>query len=668
MLDEKDHKLQEPVEEKPSATTDANKGSEKSAEETPQEQDVTQTDTKDVSGEEVLEEIENSNAEDAEDKDNHHRHHIPFLDYHAMSMENLVGELQRLVRNEKVQAIKRHVDSIKHEFDLKFQEFIEHKKEEFVSKGGSETDFRYNSVSKRQFNEVYGEYREKRNQYYKNLEQTLKENLASRLAIIEELKGLVNVEEDINTTYKNFKDLQERWRNAGSVPRNNYNDVWRTYHHHIEIFYDFLHLNRELRDLDFKHNLEEKQKIVERAEALSKEEDVNKAFRELQTLHKIWKEDIGPVAKEQREEIWGRFSEATKIMHQRRQQYFKDLDKIFEKNLEKKNQIVEDIRNMAANIGQSHSEIQKQIREVESLRESFFKAGKVPQKHNDESWAAFKDASRSFNRNKNAFYKNLKRNQQENLDKKKELLNLAISLKDSDDWETTTPEMKRIQREWKQIGHVPRKFSDKIWNEFKQACNHYFDRLHASKNKAYETEMSNFDKKSKLLDELKKFQLSKDKDKDKESLKKLINRWKAIGNVPYNKKNINGRFNKILEALFRKLGISPQESELLKYGNRIQQLAKAEDEYAIRNERSFVRKKIEESKNDIRQLENNLLFFSDKSEDNPLVKEVVENINRKKEALATWTVKMKNLNIMEHNLKKGEDVSDEATAAKAEEE
>ena len=668
MLDEKDQKLQEPVEEQPSATTDANKGSEKSAEETPQEQEVTQTDAKDVSGEEVLEEIENSNAEDAEDKDNHHRHHIPFLDYHAMTMENLVGELQRLVRNEKVQAIKRHVDSIKHEFDLKFQEFIEHKKEEFVSKGGSETDFRYNSVSKRQFNEVFGEYREKRNQYYKNLEQTLKENLANRLSIIEELKGLVNVEEDINTTYKNFKDLQERWRNAGSVPRNNYNDVWRTYHHHIEIFYDFLHLNRELRDLDFKHNLEEKQKIVERAEALAKEEDVNKAFRELQTLHKIWKEDIGPVAKEQREEIWERFSEATKVMHQRRQQYFKDLDKIFEKNLEKKNQIVEDIRNMAANIGQSHSEIQKQIREVESLRESFFKAGKVPQKHNDESWAAFKDASRSFNRNKNAFYKNLKRNQQENLDKKKELLNLAISLKDSDDWETATPEMKRIQREWKQIGHVPRKFSDKIWNEFKQACNHYFDRLHASKNKAYETEISNFDKKSKLLDELKKFQLGKDKEKDKESLKTLINQWKAIGNVPYNKKNINSRFNKILEALFRKLGISPQESELLKYGNRIQQLAKAEDEYAIQNERSFIRKKIDESKNDIRQLENNLLFFSDKSEENPLVKEVVENINRKKEALATWKIKMKNLNIMEHNLKKGEDVSDEEPEAKAEEE
>ncbi|MCP4978725.1 MAG: DUF349 domain-containing protein, partial [Maribacter sp.] len=386
----------------------------------------------------VLNEIDESNAEDAEDKHNHHRHRIPILDYHAMSMENLVGELQKLVKNERVQAIKKHVDGIKHEFDLKFQEFIEHKKEEFVSNGGNEIDFRYNSVTKRQFNEVYSEYREKRNQYYKNLENSLKENLADRLAIIEELKSLVNVEEDINTTYKHFKDVQERWRHAGPVPRNNYNDVWRTYHHHIEIFYDFLHINRELRDLDFKHNLEEKLKLVERAEALEKEEDLNKAFRELQTLHKIWKEDIGPVGKEHREEIWERFSNATKVLHHRRQDYYKDLDKIHEQNLEKKNGIIEAITAISTTVADNHRALQQQIKQIEELRDAFFKAGKVPQKVNEQTWANFKDAVRSFNRNKNAYYKNLKKGQQENLEKKRELLNLAISLKDSEEWDSTT--------------------------------------------------------------------------------------------------------------------------------------------------------------------------------------------------------------------------------------
>lgn len=615
---------------------------------------------KEESSDDPMDEIDESNAEDAEDTENEKRHYIPMLDYHSMPMENLVGELQRLVKNEKVQAIGRHVSAIKYEFDQKFQEFIEHKKEEFVEKGGNEIDFRYNSVAKRQFNEVYSEYREKRDQYYKQLEQNLKTNLQNRLAIIEELKGLIDVEEDINTTYNNFKDLQERWKNAGPIPRANYNDVWRTYHHHMEIFYDFLHLNRELRDLDFKHNLEEKQKLAERAEALADEPDLGKAFRELQTLHKIWKEDIGPVAKEHREEIWERFSNATKAMHQRRQEHFQELEKGFEKNLEKKQEIIASIAKIADHVANNHRAIQQQIKEIEALRDSFFKAGKVPQKVNEETWSSFKEAVRKFNRNKNAFYKNQKRDQQTNLDKKRALLDLAISLKDSEDWDTATPEMKRIQSEWKKIGHVPRKYSDKIWNEFKEACNHYFDRLHAGKNEAHKEEYENFEQKNACLDRLKDFQLSGDKKKDLEDIKAFLAEWKKYGRIPYNKKHINGKFNKIIDALLKKLGVSKQESELLKYGNKVQELAKTEDEVAIGNERLFIRRKIDESKSEIRQLENNLQFFSDDSEDNPLVKEVINNINKQKESLQTWKEKLKKLNILEHKLnKEAEEENDE---------
>tara|TARA_R110000796_G_scaffold143426_1_gene259969 strand:+ start:53989 stop:56175 length:2187 start_codon:yes stop_codon:yes gene_type:complete len=618
--------------------------------------------------EDVLEEIDESNAEDAEDSDNHQRHHIPMPDYHAMSMENLVGELQRLVRNEKVQAIKKHVDGIKYEFDQKFQEFIDEKKEDFVNSGGNEIDFRYNSVAKRQFNEVYSDYREKRNSYYKNLEQGLKSNLAQRLEIINELKALVNVEEDINTTYKNFKDLQERWKNAGPIPRANYNDVWRTYHHHIEIFYDFLHLNRELRDLDFKHNYEEKLKIVVRAEELVQMEDLNKAFQELQTLHKIWKEDIGPVGKEHREEIWDRFSNATKLLHQRRQDYYKDLEKVYEQNLEKKHEIIQAISTIATHIASSHKELQQQIREVEKLRDSFFKAGKVPQKVNERTWASFKDAVREFNRNKNNYYKNLKKDQQANLDKKRALLELAVSLKDSEEWDTTTQEMKRIQNEWKKIGHVPRKYSDKIWKEFKTACNHYFDRLHALKNEAHKEEIENFDKKNACLENLKSFQLSGDKSKDLAAIKEFIAEWKEAGRVPFNKKSINAKFNKILDALFKKLDVNRQEAELLKYGNKIQQLANNDNDYAISNERTFIRRKIDESKSEIRQLENNLQFFSNASEDNPLVKEVIKNINNHKESLATWKAKLKKLNILENNLiKEAEEAENEQDSSAYEE-
>jgi len=426
----------------------------------------------------------------------------------------------------------------------------------------------------------------------------------------------------------------------------------------MEIFYDFLHLNRELRDLDFKHNLEEKLKLVERAEALANEPDLGKAFRELQTLHKIWKEDIGPVAKEQREEVWERFSQATKVMHQRRQEHYNQLEKVYEKNLEKKQKIIASITEIAANVSQNHRALQQQIKDIEALRESFFKAGKVPQKVNEQTWSAFKEAVRTFNRNKNAFYKSQKKEQLENLEKKRALLGLALALKDSEDREMATPEMKRIQSEWKKIGHVPRKYSDKIWNEFKEACNHYFNRLHAEKNESQKEEYENYNKKNACLEKLKAFQLTNNKDNDLDTLKAFIAEWKSYGRIPYNKKHINGKFNKIIDALFRKLGVSKHESELLRYGDKMQELAKSDDDRAISNERTFIRRKIDESKAEIRQLENNLQFFSNASEDNPLVKDVIKNIDQHKAALETWKAKLKKLNILKHNRNKEAEATD----------
>jgi hypothetical protein len=231
-------------------------------------------------------------------------------------------------------------------------------------------------------------------------------------------------------------------------------------------------------------------------------------------------------------------------------------------------------------------------------------------------------------------------------------LDLAISLKDSEEGESATQEMKRIQSEWKKIGHVPRKYSDKIWKEFKAACNHYFDRLHANKNAAQKDEIENLEKKEAYLDKLRAFELSGKREKDIDTIKEFIQAWKTFGRVPFNKKNIDQKFNKIIDAIFKKLDVSRNESELLKYGNKILQLANDDNERAISNERTFIRRKIEESKNEVRQLENNLQFFSNASEDNPLVKDVVKKVNDHKEALATWKGKLKKLNIMENNLNK----------------
>lgn len=598
-------------------------------------------------------EIDNENAEDAEDTDNKARHDIPLLDYESMNLENLVGELQKLVRNEKIQNISKHVYLIKKEFDLKFQELLETKKQEFVDAGGNEIDFRYNSVAKRQFTEVYKDYREKKDAYHGQLEKNLKDNLTNRLAIIEELKSLINVEEDIHHTYKNFKDLQERWRFAGPVPRNSYSDLWRTYHHHVEIFYDFLHLNRELRDLDFKHNLEEKLKLIEKAEKLAEEPDLEKALRELQLIHKIWKEEIGPVGKEDREKVWERFSKATKAMHDRRQAHYDELDKKYEVNLVKKEEIINKILQLESNVSNEHSLLQKQIKEMEALREAFFKAGKVPMKKSNEVWDKFKGAVKAFNQKKNEFYKDLKKEQLDNLDKKKALLAIALSLKDTEDLNSATSEMKRIQNEWKRIGHVPRKYSDKIWNEFRSACNHYFDRLHATKQDSNTDEDKNLKSKLAILERLKEFKLSGSKEKDIAQIKSFLTEWKEIGHVPFNKRHVNAKFNRIIDVLFKKLDIKKRESELLRYGDKIKNIAQAEDQsQAIGNERSFIKRKVDEIKAEIRQLENNLEFFSNASSDNPLVKDVIQKIENQKEGLALWKAKLKNLNILENKLER----------------
>ncbi len=591
--------------------------------------------------EKAIDEIDASNAEDAEDESNSKRHDIAEKDYHDMSMEALVEELENLVKNEKIQVIKSHFDTIKSEFNVKFSDFLEEKKEEFIAGGGNSIDFHFKSDAKTRFNDIYREYRDKRQAYYKNLEQNLKANLEQRLKIIEDIKGLINVEENINTTYKHFKELQESWRNAGPIPRDKYNNVWNNYHHHVEIFYDFLHLNRDLRDLDFKHNLEQKLKIIIQAEELAEDDDSNRAFRELQVLHKIWKEELGPVDREQREVIWERFSAATKTIHEKRQAYFENLDKDYEKNLEVKHDIISQIDALAQDDSNIHSSWQKKIKVLEDLRNQFFNAGKVPIKVNEATWAKFKESVRAFNRKKNAFYKSLKKDQYENLQKKQALIKLAEEHKDSDDFETTTALMKKIQSDWKKIGHVPRRDSDKIWKQFKAACNHYFDKFHESKNAANKEETEALDKKIKFLEELKSIEFPEDVKANLALIKEKIAEWKTLGKVPFNKRFIDGKFNKAIDTLFNKLDVSKAESDLLKYDNKLSVMANAEDKRSLDNEHNFIRKKIGELKGEINQLENNLQFFSNVAADNPLVKDVHKNIERHKNELDTWKEKLK---------------------------
>ncbi|WP_225034848.1 DUF349 domain-containing protein [Winogradskyella sp. SM1960] len=587
-----------------------------------------------------VDEIEASNAEDAEDESNAERHEVEEKDYHAMSMDELNAEISRLLKNHKIQTISKHVNEIKSEFNAKFSELLEEKKEEFIDDGGNEIDFYYTNDAKKQFNAHYKEYKQTINAYYKEREQNLKQNLDNRLQIIEDIKGLLSVEENMGTTYKTFKELQEKWRNAGPIPRDKYNNAWNTYHHHVERFYDFLHLNNDLRDMDFKHNYDQKLKIIERAEELAEDENTNRSFRELQVLHKLWKEELGPVGKEHREAIWERFSNATKAIHDKRQAYFADMDKAHEKNLERKEEIIAKITAIGEDKATSHSAWQKKIKEIEALRDAFFKAGKVPLKVNESTWAKFKNAVRTFNRGKNSFYKNLKKDQYDNLKKKKELIQIAEDNKDSDDFATVTPLMKKIQSDWKKIGHVPRRDSDKIWKQFKSACNHYFDKMHAERKAKDQHLYDAFDKKVKLLDGLKALELSEDPKADIKTLQDKIAEWKDIGYVPQNKRYIDGKFYKAIDDKFDKLKMDKSKLEMIKFESKLENLADPEDTRLLDNEQNFIRKRISDIKSEINQLENNLQFFSNVKSDNPLVKDVHKNIDNHKKELDTWKAKL----------------------------
>lgn len=590
--------------------------------------------------EEHVDEIEASNAEDAEDESNAERHEVEDKDYHAMPMDALVTEFNRLLKHHKVQTISKNINEIKSEFNAKYSELLEEKKEEFIADGGVDMDFYYSNDTKKLFNSLYKEYKQSINAYYKEREQNLKLNLDNRLQIIEDIKGLLTVEENMGTTYKTFKELQEKWRNAGPIPRDKYNNAWNTYHHHVERFYDFLHLNNDLRDMDFKHNYDQKLKIIERAEELAQDENTNRSFRELQVLHKLWKEELGPVGKEHREVIWERFSNATKLIHDKRQSYYADMDKAHEKNLERKEEIIAKIIAIAEDKNNAHGAWQKRIKEIETLRDAFFKAGKVPIKVNEATWAKFKDAVRTFNRGKNSFYKDLKKDQYDNLKKKKDLIQIAEDNKDSDDFNTVTPLMKKIQNEWKKIGHVPRRDSDKIWKQFKNACNHYFDNMHKARKAEDQHLFDAFDKKVKILDALKVMELTEDPKADIDVLKTKIAEWKEIGHVPQNKRYIDGKFYKAIDDTFDKLKMDKAKLEMIKFDSKLENLANPDDTRLLDNEYNFIKKRIDEIKSEINQLENNLQFFSNVKSDNPLVKDVHKNIAKHKTDLDTWKAKL----------------------------
>ena len=567
---------------------------------------------------------------------------IVATDYTVLSLEELVKELQNILSNNPVNKIKDQIEVIKSAFNIKFGALLAEKKKVFLEEGGNVIDFQFTSSVKGDYNSLLSDYKKQRDAHYNAIDKQMNDNLDKRVQVIEGLKSLIE-NADANTMYKEFRVLQDTWRSIGAVSKTRYNDTWKTYHHHVERFYDLLHLSNDFRDLDFKNNLEEKLKIILKAEALAASTDVNEAFKELQELHKIWKEDIGPVSKDVREDVWQKFSAITKEIHDKRHEHFRDMKSKYQDIIALKLAVIERFNAYDTSNNKTHKDWQNSIVETEKLRQEYFNAGKLPYAKSEEVWQKFKTATKKFNSSKNHFYKDEKSEQQENLKKKIALIEIAESLKESEDWEVATEGMKKIQADWKKIGHVPRKFSDDIWNKFKAACNSYFDRYHDQKNSVSKEQQANVDAKKAFLETLKE-----EKEHTKESVLDAIKTWQELGQLPRDVRYLEGKFNKQIDRLLEGLSLDKKEVAMLKFTHVIDGLFVNEDFRKLDSEQLFIRKKMDEVVKEMQQLENNLGFFSNAKDDNPLVLNVKNSVNEFKEDLKIWKEKLSYLRKLDY--------------------
>ena len=542
-----------------------------------------------------------------------------------LSIDALVDLLSNVTTRDDWFKNHKQIQNINSVFEEKFQADLEINKQSFIKEGGNEIDFYFKPEYKKKFDQIGYDYREKRRNHYKSQEATQKVNLEKKKAIIEEIKNLINIEQNINTIYNSFRALQESWYNTGPIPRADNQNIWETYKHHVERFYDFLHLNRELRDLDFKHNYEEKLKIIEQAEALQQVPDIVRASRDLNTLHQLWKNDLGPVAKEHSEDLWNRFQEASRVIQSKRQTYQKDMVGAIKENLEKKETLLKEMKSLTESPLDTHKAWQNAINKYNKLREDFKTIGYVPAKESKATWQEFRDIGREFMRLKNVFYKEQKKEYNQNIDGKKALIEKSKAIVESETWESRVQEMKDLQKEWRGVGFVPRKLDNKLWDEFSEVQKIFFDRLKTGFQHLSSEQEAMQKEKLAQIDKLKTFTFSSDIKVLKEEYNNFWDTWKAISRLDTgNQEKINYSFSNALLAGVKKVELDKDaKNEVLIDLNA---LILQGDSKRLQQELQTARTNVSTLKAELTQLENNLAFFSNSSSENPLFKNVEKQI------------------------------------------
>ena len=567
-------------------------------------------------------------------------------DFSNCNKLELIEILEETVQDADVVKIKDKVVAVKSNFLRICREERDKEMEQFILDGGDAESYEHvEDPLEIRFKAAFNIFRNNKLKYNETLEAQKLVNLQQKREILDELQQLISSEETLKKTYDEFRALQDRWKEIGQVPATEITNVWNNYHFWVEKFYDKVKINRELRDLDLKKNLEAKIELCEKTEALLEEKSVTKAFKLLQKYHDEWKE-IGPVPQEKKDEIWDRFKNATDRINQVRREHYSKIQEEQQGNYDAKVAICVKIEELLNDSINSIGAWQKKSNDVNELFKLWKTIGPAQKKLNDEIWARFKGSMDAFFNNKKEFFSRLKEQQLENYNKKLQLCIEAEALADSKEWKKATDRIKKLQEEWKTIGPVPKRHSDKIWKRFRSACDAFFTSKseHFSGVKGVEEE--NLRLKKELLERIKAYELKKERSENMEAIKAFQREWMAIGYVPMKQKSaLQDEYRKAIDALFDKMKINENELSTAEYRNMVEGLKDdPESRDKVRRERNILTNKITKLREEIVVLENNIGFFSNSKQSEIMKAEYEKKINRAKNDVKVLEAKLKILN------------------------
>ena len=567
------------------------------------------------------------------------------IDYDHLNKQELVELLEEVVLDKDVQKIKRQVSEIKTHFHNLNKDEISNQLHDFVDAGGNKDDFQHTEDPlEKRFNAAFGIYRHNKARYSEELEKQKHINLELKHKILDELKELINSEETLKKTYDEFKVLQEKWKEIGMIPAAELRELWRNYHFLVEKFFDKVRINKELRDLDLKKNMEIKIKLCEKVEDLLLEDSVIRSFKLLQKYHDEYRE-TGPVPRDKKDELWERFKAATEKINATRREYYSVIQETQEKNYASKLELIEQVKELVSHEFKSIKDWNHGTTNVNGLFSIWKTIGRVPKVHNDEVWEIFRGHLNDFFDRKRNYFAEVKDQQMNNYNLKLGLCLEAEGIKDSDDWKKITQDLIKLQKQWKEIGPVPRRNSDKIWKRFRSSCDEFFERKSAHFKGRKNEEKENFDKKRKLIEDIKAFKSVADRKKNIDGLKEFQRLWMEIGFVPFDKKDrLYTDYRNAVDELVSKMKINKSDLTKEDFKDKVELMKNSPDsERVIYKETSFLNNKIRKIQEDVTLWENNIGFFSISNKSNTFKDEFQKKIDDAKKEIEQIKTKIKML-------------------------